>query len=189
MNNHLVMRSSVLAFMNIQKDPLQLPRYSLIGDGFTRLVNNKAPTEYTRKFVNQRTETTDIIKYQTEILYEIDVLSNNEVIRRILDITDGEWRTGAAMTDVVTVWTDEIVARPMVCAASRRQYKIIPTTIGDDIQTLRTTGKMVAQGEAEKGFFDVQSGKFKSESLYAGRSIAYFNRALFNRGCIARKEY
>jgi len=32
----LVVRSAVLAYMNIQEDPLQVPRYRLIGDGFTK---------------------------------------------------------------------------------------------------------------------------------------------------------
>ena len=184
----LVVRSAVLAYMNIQENPLQVPRYRLIGDGFTKLVNNKEPTEYTRKFVNRLTQTTDVIKYQSEIVYEIDVMSRDEVIQRILHLTDGE-RRRTAITDIVTVTTNDVVARPHVCKATRRQYKIVPNSIGDDVQILRVTGKMVTIGETENGFFDISTGRYKPASPYEGHSIAYFNKALFNRGYIARKEY
>ena len=76
-------RSSVLAYMNIVADPNLLPDYRLMGEGFTDLTQLKEPSEYTRKFINAENTTTDIIRYASEVRYEVDVFSPDPVIKMI----------------------------------------------------------------------------------------------------------
>ena len=187
--NHLVMRNAYLAFMNVEENPDMPGQYRLVGEGFRKLSQVKEPSEYTRRFVNESTDTTDIIKYNAEIAYEIDVFSDDPCVRRIVHITDGERRGQKARTDIITLFTEDVVALPYVCKASKRRYAIVPDRIGDDISVLQTSGKMVALDEKIEGTFDMITLRFKAGSLYEGRSVHYFNKARFNIGKILVKEY
>lgn len=180
------LRSSVLAYMNTVPDPNLLPDYRLMGDGFTNLVQLKEPTEYTRKFINAENTTTDIIRYASEVQYEVDVFSADPVIRMILGITDAELLS--VRTDVVTVYADDIVARPAYCIAFRRKYLIIPERLGEDVDVLRTGGRMVAYGEKEYGFFDRETSRFIARSPFVGSSVMYYNRGRYNIGTHYAKE-
>lgn len=180
------MRSSVLAYMNIVTDPNQVPDYRLMGEGFTNLTQLKEPSEYTRKFINDENTTTDVIRYASEVQYEVDVFSPNPVIRMILTITDEELLS--VRTDVVTVYADDIVARPAYCTAFRRRYLIVPEQIGDDVDVLRTGGRMIAYGEKEDGFFDRETSRFIPRSLYTGSSVMLYNRGRYNIGTHYKKE-
>ena len=187
--NHLLMRNAYLAFMNIEEDEDLPGRYSLVGEGFKKLSQVKEPTEYTRRFVNESTDTTDIIKYNAEIAYEIDVFSGDPCVQRIVNITDEERRGKKARTDIITLFTEDIVAPPFVCKATKRKYTIIPDRIADDVSVLQATGKMVAMNDKIGGTFDMMTLRFKAGSLYEGRSIHPFNLARFNIGKILIKEY
>ena len=169
-------RSSVLAYMNIVADPNLLPDYRLMGEGFTDLTQLKEPSEYTRKFINAENTTTDIIRYASEVRYEVDVFSPDPVIKMILGITDAELLS--VRTDVVTVYADDIVAQPSYCSAFRRRYLIVPENLGEDIDVLRTAGRMIAFGEKEEGTFDRDTRRFIPRSLYRGAVVVLYNRGM-----------
>lgn len=179
-------RNVLLAYMNTELDRSRVPVYKLMGEGFTNLTQLKAPSEYTRKFIINDDTTTDIIRYESEVQYTIDVFSEDPVIRMIIGITDAELLS--ARTDVVTVYRDEVVALPAYCKAFRRKYLIIPQQIGDDIELLRTNGRMVAYGEREDGFFDAETNRFIARTLFKGASAMLYGRSPYNIGTIHMKE-
>lgn len=180
------LRSSILAYMNVVADPNLVPDYQLMGEGFTNLTQLKEPSEYTRKFINEENTTTDVIRYASEVQYEVDVFSQNPVIRMILGITDAELLS--VRTDVVTVYADDIVAKPAYCTAFRRRYLIVPEQLGEDVEVLRTSGRMIAYGEKEDGFFDRETARFIAKSLYTGSSVMLYNRSRYNIGTHFKKE-
>jgi hypothetical protein len=92
----------------------------------------------------------------------------------ILGITDAELLS--VRTDVVTVYADDIVAPPAYCSAFKRRYLIVPERLGEDIDVLRTGGRMIAYGEKEDGTFDRETGRFIPRSLYKGAVVSQYNR-------------
>jgi len=86
--NELVLRYQFESYMEcLKSSPVG---YHLIGEGFTTLPEAKNPKEYTRKYVNYKTEKTDVIGYSPSIAYSCDVITGEPVIEEIMEITDNE---------------------------------------------------------------------------------------------------
>ena len=77
--------------------------FQLIGEGFTTFPEAKNPKEYTRKYVNYKTEKTDVIGYSPSIGYSCDVITNEPVVNEIVDITDNELIGSDTHREVVSV--------------------------------------------------------------------------------------
>lgn len=152
----LVQRNQWASYMNTgtgdQED------YNLMGDGFTQLSESKNPKEYSRQYVNMATEATDVVGYAPSIAYSCDVYSGDPCIKKILEITDGEYVGTDAQVSIVNVnrWDGEETAR----AATRRKYAVIPDSKGDGTDALVISGNFKAVGDIEKGTFDEKTKKF-----------------------------
>ena len=68
--SELVLRYKFKSYMNTGTSAA--PTWSLIGEGFTSLKEAKNPTEYSRKYVHEKTERTDVVGYATQIDYTTD---------------------------------------------------------------------------------------------------------------------
>lgn len=106
-NNEVVLRCQFEAYMLCGEG--NSAEYKLIGEGFTSFPESKNPKEYTRKYVNSKTEKTDVIGYSPSIAYSCDVIAGDPVVDEIKKITDNEYVGSATHRKVVTVNTwDEI---------------------------------------------------------------------------------
>lgn len=97
----LVNRSEVRSYMDTSTTGQ--PSFALMGEGFTSLSESKNPQEYSRKYVHENTERTDVVGYAPSLAYSVDVYTNNPVIKRITDVTDKELVGNDAQVDIVTV--------------------------------------------------------------------------------------
>lgn len=107
---------------------------------FTELGLSKNPNEYSRKYVDEATERTDITAYSPEIGYAFDKHRTNAVLTDIVSITDGEKLGADAVRPIV--WVDTETGEGFM-----RDYTVIPDSEGDDNQVYTYSGKFKANGE------------------------------------------
>lgn len=155
--NDIVTRDQMASFMMCEDK-----KYHLIGEGFTDFTESKNPKEHTRKYVNYKTEVTDIIGYAPSFSYSCDVVSGDPVIKEIVNITDNEAVGSAAQREVITVSNWIPGATEGSFAAFKRTFSIIPSGKGSGTDALIYTGTMKARSDLVVGTFDVATSTFSS---------------------------
>jgi hypothetical protein len=161
----LAARADMLSYMDVggKVTDSHTPQYVLIGEGFTSLAESKNPTEYSRQYVHERTERTDIIGYAPSYEYSTDVYTDNPVIARVMEITDREFVGTDAQVDIITVHTFQTVGSGQI--ALKRRYAVIPDGVGDGTEALIYTGAFKAVSDLSIGTFDPSSGEFTDGEL------------------------
>ena len=153
----MVSRAEMHSYMNTATT--DSPSYALIGEGFTSLSESKNPKEYTRQYVHEKTERTDIVGYSPSIAYSVDTYTENAVIARVREIADKELIGTDAQVDIVTVHLFE-PATGSGYKAYRRRYAIIPDAKGDGTEALIYSGTFKAVSDIEEGTFDEETKTF-----------------------------
>lgn len=142
----LVKRSDKVAFLNVgtsENKNFQRMRK------FTEISTSKNPTEYSRRYVDEDAETTDITGYGEEKSYAFDQYANNPVHEKIAKITDDEL-TGDDAT-VETLVVDK--TKPVTSGgyeARLRKYAVVPDSDGDSTDAYTYSGSLKAKGTFEK---------------------------------------
>lgn len=147
----LVSRDQWVAYMNTGTEGTE--EYNLVGEGFTSFSEAKNPKEYTRQYVHEKSERSDVVGYAPSISYSADMYSGAPCVERVAKAADEEQVGNAAHVDIVTVNKWENVA-------FKRTYAIIPDGKGDGAEALIYTGTLKAVGEVVKGTFDDATKKF-----------------------------
>ena len=144
----LVGRHKRLAFMKTGTGAESI--YSRLS-GFTAMSEGKEAKEYSRQYVDEATERTDVVGYATGIEYSFDRFTNNPAHEKIAQITDDEIVGPDAQVEVVTVDIFEEDAQGN-CPARKRTYSIVPETTGDGTDALIYSGVFKAASEIVKGY-------------------------------------
>ena len=103
MANDLAMRYQWESYLGIPATGGGDPTFSLIGEGFTSFPEKKNPQEYTRKYINYKTEKTDVIGYSPSIEYSADCITDDPVVQEIVKIHEQELVGTDTPRDVVSV--------------------------------------------------------------------------------------
>ena len=158
--NVLVSRSQFLAFMKVGATPA----YELIGEGFTSFSESKNPKEYTRQYVHETGERTDVIGYSPSIAYAVDVYSNDPVISEIVDITDNEYLGALTHRKIcsVNLWRPGTTSGTY--EAYERTYAVIPDSKGDGAEALNYSGTLKCVGDKVKGTFALATKVFTADA-------------------------
>lgn len=158
--NELVLRCQWEAYM---KCVLSENAYNLIGEGFTTFPESKNPKEYTRKYINHKTETTDVIGYSPSVEYSCDCISDDPVVKEMVHIHENELLGNAARRDIISVnrWEQDDNGK---CTAYMRTYAVIPNTKGDGTDALVYSGTLKACTDQIKGKFDPATKEFVPDS-------------------------
>lgn len=161
--NKLVLRADYASYMDVGTDP-KTPKYALMGTGFSNLTESKNAQEYSRKYVNMRTEATDVVGYASAIAYTCDVYSNDPCIKRIHDVTKKEQTGTDAQVNIVNVdlW-QPCEGKEGYFSATRRTYAIIPDAKGDGTDALILSGNFKAVGDIVTGGFSTKDNTFKTD--------------------------
>lgn len=145
----IVRRSQRLAFMDTDKTGSS-PSFERM-TGFTNLPNSKNPKEYSRQYVDEDAERSDVVGYAPSIEFSYDRHTNTPVHERLAEIHDGELLGDDAHVDIVTV--DLFTAdEQMRCKAKKRTYAVIPDTDGDGTDALIYSGTFKSVSEIEEGW-------------------------------------
>lgn len=141
----LVGRHKRLAFMETEKDTFARMT------GFTSLGDSKEAKEYSRQYVDEQTERTDVVGYATGTSYELDRHTNTPVHDKIAEITDDEVVGTDAQVRIVTVDLYAEVATDTTAPARLRTYSVIPDSSGGSTDALTYSGTFKAASEITKG--------------------------------------
>lgn len=165
MANDLVMRYQWESYMGIVDTSGSTPTttYHLIGEGFTSFPEKKNPQEYTRKYINYKTEKTDVIGYSPSIEYSCDCISDDAVVQEIMKIHDGELVGNDTHREVVSVNLWEPVGSTSgstTYKAFKRTFAIIPDQKGEGTNALIYTGQFKAVDDIVEGTFDTSTKTF-----------------------------
>ena len=157
--NKLILRAQKRAYANT--GTAVSPVYNLIGEGFTDLSQSKNAKEYSRKYVHEKSERSDVVGYAPSISYSFDMYSGDPVCEKIAKISDEEKIGEDAHIDIVVahLW-DESDGK---CRAFKRTYAVIPDSDGSGTEALIYTGTLKAVGEITKGWFDEQEKTFTAD--------------------------
>lgn len=166
--SELVLRYKFKSYMNT--GTAETPVWSLIGEGFTSLKEAKNPKEYSRKYVNESTERTDVVGYATQIDYTADTYTDNPVISKIAEVSDKELTGTAAQVEILNVneFQNSGTSGAASYKAYKRVYAIIPDAKGDGTDALVYSGSFKAVGDIVPGTFD--GNKFTADSADASAS-------------------
>lgn len=160
-SNELVLRCQWESYMECGDG--ETKTFNLIGEGFTTFPESKNPKEYTRKYVNYKTEKTDVIGYAPSIAYSCDVITGEPCVTEIVKVTDNELLGTATHRDIVSVncWEADTDGK---CKAFKRTYAIVPDGKGDGTDALIYTGTLKAVSDITFGKFDRAAKTFTADS-------------------------
>lgn len=111
---------------------------------FTGLSQAKNPQEYSRKYVDEATQRTDVTGFAPEISYGFDKHRDDPVLTDIVKITNEELYGADAVRDIIIVDT-------ATGEAYKRPYTVSPGTEGDGANIYKYSGSFKANGEQVKG--------------------------------------
>ncbi len=144
----LVGRHKRVAFMDVTGDGKTFTRMT----GFTSMSDGKNSTEYSRQYVDEASERSDVVGYAPSMDYEFDLHTNDAVLKRLATITDDELLGSDAQVNIVMVDLFEVKTEdPNTCTARKRDWSVIPDTEGDGTDALIYKGSFKAAGKIAKG--------------------------------------
>lgn len=145
----IVRRSQRLAFMNTDKTG-SAPEYERM-TGFTTLTNSKEPKEYSRQYVDEDAERSDVVGYAPSTEFSYDRHTNTPVHDILSEIHDKELLGDDAHVDILSVdlFTEDEQKR---CKATKRTYAVIPDTDGDGTDAMIYSGTFKSVSELEEGW-------------------------------------
>lgn len=116
--------------------------------GFTTLSTAKNPTEYSRRYVDEEAERTDVVGYSPSMSFEFDRAKDNAVHDDIISIYDGEKLGGDAVRPIVIV---DMATAEGESNAVYRTFSIIPDSEGSGTDAYIYSGTFRSAGEKQIG--------------------------------------
>ena len=135
--------------------------------GFTTLSGSKNPTEYSRRYVDEEFETTDVTGYSPSIEFGFDQYIGDAVHEEMVEILDGEKTGTEARRNIVTVDFSQPAGVDGSYKAVKREYAIIGDSEGDSMDAYTYSGTFRATGSRIEG----------TATLNADSSVAAFQNA------------
>lgn len=117
--------------------------------GFTSIVTNKNPHTYTRRYVDEPFEQSDVVGYSPSVSYTFDRFAGNAVHDDIIAISDRELTGDEAIRSIVVV--DLAAPSDNGYPAVKREFAVIPDSEGNDADAYTYSGTMKVKGEMISG--------------------------------------
>lgn len=146
MSERIVKRSDKIAFMDVGTDTV--PDFQRMRK-FTELSKSKNPTEYSRTYVDEDGEVTDVTGYSEEISYAFDQYTDNPVHEKLANISDNELTGNDAIVTILIIdkttknSSDQYTAR-------KRKYSVVPDSEGDSTDAYTYSGSLRANSSFEE---------------------------------------
>lgn len=142
----LVKRSDKVSFLGCLSDDTETFNRMR---GFTTLSGSKNPSEYSRQYVDEEFETTDVTGYSPSIDFGFDQYKNDPVHDEMVEILDDEKTGTEARRNIVTV--DFSQPTEGGYRATKREYAIIGDSEGDSMDAYTYSGTFRSTGSRIKG--------------------------------------
>lgn len=140
----ILKREDKLAFMALTENASEYMRMK----GFTEFSMNKNPIEYTRRYIDEKTERNDVVGYSPSVSYSFDKFSEDSVHNALVKIADSETVGAAAVRDIVIV---DMSGEGTSKKAVLRSWTIIPDSEGADTDAYSYSGTLKSNGAITEG--------------------------------------
>ena len=137
-------RADIVNFMK-DKEKETFSRMTGFTDGGRSLNSNT----YDRRYIDEKTERSDVVSYSTEIAYAFDRMTDNEVHDRIAEIHDKE--LVGQTVEILTVNFNIKGTTEGSFKARKRTYSIVPDSDGDSTDAYTYSGSFKANGDQVEG--------------------------------------
>lgn len=148
----LVTRNRKVAFMNVSTTTIA---NFLRMTKFTEISKSKNPTEYSRTYVDEDGEVTDVTGFSEEISYAFDLHAGNLVHEKLVDITDNEKTGDNALVQILQVDFTKTIGDGY--EARLRTYSVVPDTEGDSTDAYTYSGSFKKNGNMTVGVATMNS--------------------------------
>lgn len=138
-------RADIVNFMKPSNEATTYNRMT----GFTEAGKSLNSTTYDRRYVDEKTERSDVVAYATEIAYNFDRMTDNAVHTRIAEIHDKE--LVGQTVEIVTVNFNEKGTTENTFKARKRVYSVVPDSDGDGTDAYQYSGAFKANGDIVEG--------------------------------------
>lgn len=145
MDGTLQLRSDIVAFLQIPAEGV--PTYKRM-QGFTSFSVSKNPREYSRQYVDESQEQTDVTGYSPSIEFGFDKYAGNPVHDYIAEIIDNEIIGTAAVISILLV---DLTKDGAADNAQLRPYAVIANTEGDGTDAYTYSGTFAVKGSRQWG--------------------------------------
>ena len=119
--------------------------------GFTDVSTSKNAKEYTRQYVDELFEQTDVTGYSPSTSYGFDQYAGDPVHADIVKITDNELIGSNAVRSLILVDLSATGATETTAPAMKRNYAVIPDSEGGSMDAYTYTGNFRSKGEKVTG--------------------------------------
>ena len=147
MTGTLVKRAGKVAYYGVPGDSGGATAYTRM-KGFTELSISKNPKEYSRQYVDEEFEQTDVVGYSPSISYGFDLYEGNAVHDDIVTITDGE-KVGSDAVRTILLVDFTSGSETEGYDAIQRNFAVIPDSEGDSMDAYTYGGSFKAKGESK----------------------------------------
>ncbi len=137
-------RSSKVAFLQAENKFYRMK-------GFTSLSTNKNAGEYTRQYVDEDFETTDVVRISTSMDFNFDYMPSNPVHEKLVEIIDGEKIGDDAVVSILIVDFSQAGTTAGSYVAVKRDFAVIPGTEGDSLDAYTYSGTFRVKGPRIEG--------------------------------------
>ena len=151
----IVRRSQRVAFMDTDETG-STPKFERMTN-FTTMTNSKNPKEYSRQYVDEDTERSDVVGYAPSIEFSYDRHTNTLVHDKLSKIHDKELLGNDTHVDIISVdlFSDDGKGN---CLATKRTYAVIPDTDGNGTDAMIYSGTFKSVSEIEEGYATSEDG-------------------------------
>ncbi|WP_311481455.1 hypothetical protein [uncultured Anaerococcus sp.] len=145
----LVLRADVVSFMEVQDKYYRMK-------GFTDLPTSKETEEYSRKYVDEKSERTAVTGMTSTTDFTLDRYKDNPVHDRIQEVFDKEQLADDATVNIVVVdFAKPIEGQEGKFYAIKRNHTIVPDSAGDGTDAYQYSGSFKANGPSIEGYAEL----------------------------------
>ncbi len=141
----IVGRHEKVAFFGVKGDGEAVTYHRM--QGFTELSTSKNPKEYSRQYVDEEYERTDVVGYSTSISYNFDEVAGNPIHDEFVLIEDEELVGAEAIREILIVDLSKAGTQEGTFSAMMRSFSVIPDASGDSTDAYTHSGTLRANGE------------------------------------------
>lgn len=120
--------------------------------GFTEASPSSGAVEYNRQYIDESTETTDVIGYSRSVAYAFDRIKGDKVHDDIIKIADNEATWENAVREIIIL--DMSTEQSGKVDGRIRKYAVVTDGHGQGTEVLQYSGTFKSKGEEKKEKFE-----------------------------------
>ncbi len=139
----LVNRHEKIAFYGVKDENGAVTYHRMCG--FTKMDTSKNPAHYSRRYIDESFEQTDVVAFSPSIAFSFDRYNGNPVHDDIVSISDNELLGTDAVRSIVVA--DLSTIKDGSCDAICRNFSVIVDSEGDSTDAFTLSGSFNTKGE------------------------------------------